>query len=148
MPPGGRGEKHTKDIATQRIADFAALSCNYAFHVIAFCPFCRQQQSPGQTLMLSALPSRILDSLAFLLVYITRFIYFSLSLLYSVLSVLYLLRRLFPLVYILRLGIYPPYKSPLPWGVLVVDAGRLTAGLERLGEAGQALKQAKRNRRP
>ena len=62
--------------------------------------------------MLSALPSRILHFLAFLLVYITHFIYFSLSLLYSVLSVLYLLRRLFPLVYILRLGIYPPYKSP------------------------------------
>lgn len=101
--------------------------------------------------MLSASPFRILHFLAFLLVYIThftRFIYFSLSLLYSVLSVLYLLRRLFPLVYILRLGIYPPYKSPLPCGMLVVDAGRLTAGLERQGEAGQVLRQAKRNRRP
>lgn len=87
--------------------------------------------------MLSALPSRILHFLAFLLVYITRFIYFSLSLLYSVLSVLYLLRRLFPLVYILRLGIYPPYKSPLPCGMLVVDAGRLSEGLrgvEKLGK--------------
>lgn len=114
MHPGGRGEKHTKDIATRQIADFATLSCNYVLQVIAFYPFCRQQQSQGWTLMLPALPSRILHFLAFLLVYITRFIYFSLSLLYSVLSVLFLLRRVLTLVYILRLGIYPPYKSPLP----------------------------------